>query len=67
MAPNHPEADTTRQSLRLPADIAAAIDAARADRAPKLSRTSWIIEAVVEKLSREREQNAQSPEGGRGA
>lgn len=63
MLANQTKEGTTRQSLRLPNGIVARIDAARTRRAPKASRTSWIIEAIVEKLSRDREQNAQSAEG----
>jgi hypothetical protein len=67
MVTNQSESDETRQSLRLPADIRAQVDAARTARTPKISRTSWIIEAIAEKLSRERGQNAQSGQGSHGA
>lgn len=65
-ANQHAESDT-RQSLRLPADICAALDAARTRRAGNVSRNTWIIEAVVEKLSRESDDGAQSRQGVGGA
>lgn len=54
-----------RQSLRLPAELCARLDKARAKRAGKVSRNTWILEAVLEKLSRENADDAQSQPGGR--
>jgi hypothetical protein len=42
-----------RQSLRLEADIWAAIDEARARRPGNITRTTWITEAIIEKLQTE--------------
>lgn len=42
-----------RINLRLPAEVFAAIDEARADRPGNISRNTWITEAVQEKLLRE--------------
>jgi hypothetical protein len=67
MAANHPSETDTRQSLRLPANLCARLDMARAKRAGNVSRNTWIIEAVVEKLSREDLDDAQSRPGDRRA
>lgn len=48
-----------RSSLRLPPELLAAIDAARAKRPGKISRNTWITEAVQEKLRREAGANDQ--------
>ena len=45
---------TDRVNLRLPADVFAAIDASCAARAGRVSRNTWVAEAVREKLSRDR-------------
>ena len=42
-----------RTNLRLPADTFAAIDSACAARVGNVSRTTWIAEAVQEKLARD--------------
>lgn len=42
-----------RINLRLPKALFAAIDAARGNRPGKVSRNTWIAEAVQEKLARE--------------
>jgi hypothetical protein len=42
--------DRGRQSLRLEAAIWAAIDQARRRRPGNISRTTWITEAIMEKL-----------------
>lgn len=42
-----------RINLRLSADRFRAIDAARGKRAGKVSRNTWIAEAIEEKLARE--------------
>ena len=42
-----------RQSLRLEADIWVAIDEARARRPGNITRTTWITEAIMEKLQTE--------------
>jgi hypothetical protein len=43
-----------RINLRLPAETFNAIDAARAGRPGNISRNTWIMEAVEEKLARDR-------------
>ena len=43
-----------RTNLRLAGDTFAQIDAARAARPGNVSRNTWIVEAVEEKLARER-------------
>jgi hypothetical protein len=45
--------DRGRQSLRLETAIWAAIDQARGRRAGNISRTTWITEAIMEKLQAE--------------
>ncbi|OWR21116.1 hypothetical protein CD944_05345 [Brevundimonas diminuta] len=45
---------TDRVNLRLPADVFAAIDASCAARAGRVSRNTWVAEAVREKLTRDR-------------
>lgn len=45
--------DRGRQSLRLETAIWAAIDQARSRRAGNISRTTWITEAIMEKLRAE--------------
>jgi len=47
MSANQTKDRSMRQSLRLPAEIVARIDAARTGRAPKASRTSWIIDITA--------------------
>lgn len=51
-----------RINLRLAADTFAEIDAACAARPGNVSRNTWIAEAVQEKLAREPQTGAQSPE-----
>lgn len=51
-----------RINLRLAADTFAEIDAACAARAGNVSRNTWIAEAVQEKLAREPQTAAHSPE-----
>lgn len=51
-----------RINLRLAAEAFAAIDAACAARPGNVSRNTWIAEAVQEKLAREPQATAQSPE-----
>lgn len=48
--------DRGRQSLRLETAIWAAIDQARARRPGNISRTTWITEAIMEKLQAESQQ-----------
>ena len=43
-----------RFTLRLPQEIEEQIDQARGTRPGKVSRNTWIIEAIEEKLTRER-------------
>jgi hypothetical protein len=45
--------DRGRQSLRLEAAIWAAIDQARGQRPGNITRTTWITEAIMEKLQTE--------------
>lgn len=42
-----------RINLRLPEEILTAIDEARSHRPGKVSRNTWIMEAISEKLGRE--------------
>ena len=49
-----------RINLRLPKTLFNAIDAARARRAGRVSRNTWIAEAVQEKLAREGAANDQT-------
>jgi metal-responsive CopG/Arc/MetJ family transcriptional regulator len=67
MALMSPDAKSTegldRINLRLPKALFNAIDAARARRAGRVSRNTWIAEAVQEKLAREGAANDQP--GGR--
>lgn len=46
-------ADLDRINLRLSAETFGAIDAARAVRPGRVSRNTWIAEAIEEKLARE--------------
>ncbi|MDX3899378.1 MAG: hypothetical protein QHC40_02520 [Sphingobium sp.] len=46
-------ADLDRINLRLSAETFESIDAARARRAGRVSRNTWIAEAIEEKLGRE--------------
>ena len=43
-----------RQSLRLSQEVCNAIDEARKNRAGNVSRNTWISEAILEKLQREK-------------
>lgn len=45
---------TDRINLRLPANVFAEIDASCAARAGRVSRNTWVAEAVKEKLARDR-------------
>lgn len=64
MAPMSPDSKSTegldRINLRLPKALFNAIDAARARRAGRVSRNTWIAEAVEEKLAREGAANDQA-------
>ena len=46
--------ERARQSLRLPPEVLTAIDGARSKRAGNVSRNTWITEAILEKIARER-------------
>jgi hypothetical protein len=46
--------EKTRQSLRLDPEVWEDIDEQRTKRAGSVSRNTWITEAILEKLSRER-------------
>ena len=56
--------DRVRQSLRLDAAIWAAIDQARGRRPGRITRTTWITEAIMEKLTRDSEQELRRAEEG---
>lgn len=56
--------DRGRQSLRLEAAIWSAIDQARGRRPGKITRTTWITEAIMEKLTRDSEQELRRAEEG---
>ena len=47
-------ARANRLNLRLSPEVLNAVDAARGERAGKVSRNTWITEAIEEKLARER-------------
>jgi hypothetical protein len=49
-----------RQSLRLEPDVWDEIDHARGKRAGSISRNTWISEAILEKLSRDRGKQPES-------
>lgn len=55
--------DLDRINLRLPAEMFATIDAARADRPGIVSRNTWITEAIAEKLARETSVNDRCDDG----
>jgi hypothetical protein len=59
--------DRTRQNLRLDPHLMAQIDLARANRAGNVSRNTWIAEAILEKIQRERGEQAISGLGERRA
>jgi hypothetical protein len=48
-----------RQSLRLDPDLWEKIDRERGRRAGSVSRNTWITEAILEKLSRDRDDKKQ--------
>ena len=50
---NNIVADLDRINLRLSGETFSAIDAARAMRAGRVSRNTWIAEAIQEKLARD--------------
>lgn len=55
MAANRGEIDTRRrQNLRLEPEVWKAIDAAREKRGGYIPRNTWITEAILEKLEREK-------------
>lgn len=56
-----------RMNLRLPSDMLGAIDADRSSRPGNISRNTWILEAVAEKLrGQDRELAPQLDEAGNG-
>jgi hypothetical protein len=55
--------DRTRQSLRLPQQVWAAIDLERLRRAGSVSRNTWITEAILEKIARDKTEQAKSEAG----
>lgn len=58
-----PIEDRARQSLRLAPRVWAAIDVARAQRAGNVSRNTWITEAIMEKIAREKTEPDMSSSG----
>lgn len=52
----HPEAKPKSVLLNVPQDVLADIDRLRAERRLKTPRHTWIMEAIVEKLDREKAQ-----------
>ena len=52
------EAKPLAVSLRIPGDVAARVDRAVLSRPVKIPRHTWLLEAVVEKLDREEEDEA---------
>jgi hypothetical protein len=54
MAVSVSEKRSTRQSLRLIPEVWEKIDRERSKRPGTVSRNTWITEAILEKLSRER-------------
>lgn len=57
--------DRARQSLRLDQVILDAMDAARAKRPGFVSRNTWIVEAIEEKLAREQKERGKSDDRGK--
>jgi hypothetical protein len=55
--------DRARQSLRLAPELWTAIDVARYARAGNVSRNTWITEAILEKITRERAERDMSRSG----
>jgi hypothetical protein len=56
------QADSTRSNLRLAPHVWTGIDAARSRRPGNVSRNTWITEAILEKLGREKQiQNDEAP------
>lgn len=55
-------ADLDRINLRLSGETFVAIDAARAARPGRVSRNTWIAEAIEEKLTRDAEQEGAIPQ-----
>ncbi len=52
------EARPVTVSLRIPGDVAARVDRSVRSRPVKIPRHTWLLEAVVEKLDREEEDEA---------
>jgi hypothetical protein len=49
-----------RSTLRLPPELWAAIDGARDKRPGNVSRNTWVVEAITEKLAKEQQNAAES-------
>lgn len=47
--------EALRQNLRIDPSILGALDLARSKRGGFISRNTWILEAIIEKLTREQE------------
>ncbi|WP_230312622.1 hypothetical protein [Paracoccus lichenicola] len=56
------ETTLDRTNLRVTPEMMLAIDAARLRRAGSVSRNTWIVEAIAEKLTRD-EGNGETPVG----
>lgn len=50
--------DVTALTVRVPRDIVSDIDHERKARAVRVPRNTWILEAMIEKLDRERQAEA---------
>lgn len=64
MGANHRATDTrNRQNLRLEPEAWEAIDAAREKRGGYIPRNTWITEAILEKLEREKARGTSGASG----
>ena len=51
--------ERSRHSLRLEPDVLSTIDVSRESRTGFVSRNTWILEAILEKLSREKKERTE--------
>jgi hypothetical protein len=56
----HNQPKDGRSTLRLPSELWAAIDGARDKRPGNVSRNTWLVEAITEKLAKEQKNKAES-------
>jgi hypothetical protein len=56
----HNQPKDGRSTLRLPPELWAAIDGARDKRPGNVSRNTWLVEAITEKLAKEQQNTAES-------